>query len=177
MIRNRPHAHPALWVGSSHGAEAFSKVRTDLEQQREYDPCLSRLQAVRDDDVFGFATNDASVSEREIMSDQQPHPSIAYGKVYKEETPDVVKAWADFNGAVFSEEREVPRKYLELIAVAVAVTTQCEFCIRAHTALAVKAGATDNELAEASWVAAALRAGGAFTHGRIAFQTADQHRH
>lgn len=111
-------------------------------------------------------------------TDSAPHPdSRTYGRVYKKETPDILKAWGELNSAVFSEEREVPRKYLELIAVGVALTTQCEFCIEGHTAAAVKAGATDAELAEASWVAAALRAGGAFAHGRIAFQVADQHRH
>ncbi len=106
--------------------------------------------------------------------DKDPRP---YGKVYKKETPDILKAWGDLNQAVFSEERVVPRKYLELIAIGVALTTQCEFCIESHTAAAVDAGATDAEIAEASWVAAALRAGGAFTHGRIAFQVADDHRH
>lgn len=101
----------------------------------------------------------------------------AYGRIYKKHTPDVNKIWGELNGAIFSEDREVPRKYLELIAVGVALTTQCEFCIEGHTKAAVDAGATDAELTEASWVAAALRAGGAFTHGRIAFQVADHHRH
>lgn len=100
-----------------------------------------------------------------------------YGRVYKKQTADVLKAWADFNGAVFSEDRQVPVKYLELIAVGVALTTQCEFCIESHTAKAVEAGATDAELAEAAWVSAALRAGGAFAHGRIALQAADHYRH
>jgi AhpD family alkylhydroperoxidase len=55
-------------------------------------------------------------------------------------------------------------KYKELIAVAVAVTTQCPYCIDIHTSNARRAGATDAELAEAAIVAAALRAGGAITH-------------
>ncbi|GAA1452632.1 carboxymuconolactone decarboxylase family protein [Nesterenkonia lacusekhoensis] len=101
----------------------------------------------------------------------------AYGRVYKKHTPDIMKTWGEFNSAVFSEEREVPVKYLELIAIGVAMTTQCEYCIESHTARAVEAGATDAELAEASWVAAALRAGGAFTHGRLAFKNAEEHRH
>lgn len=112
------------------------------------------------------------------MSESTPSSdSRSYGRVYKKHTPDVMKAWGEFNGAVFSQEREIPVKYLELIAVGVALTTQCEFCIEGHTAKAVDAGATDEELAEAAWVAAALRAGGAFAHGRIAFQAADGHRH
>lgn len=103
--------------------------------------------------------------------------SRTYGKVYKQYTPDILKVWGEFNEAVFSEDREIPVKYLELIALGVAFTTQCEFCIEGHTANAVKAGATEAEIAEAAWVAAALRAGGAFTHGRVAFQLADASPH
>src|SRR5438128_8215092 len=58
----------------------------------------------------------------------------------------------------------IPVKYKELIAVAVAVTTQCPYCIDIHSASARKAGATDAEMTEAAMVAAALRAGGAVTH-------------
>ena len=98
----------------------------------------------------------------------------AYTKVYKQETPDILKAWGDFDGAVFAEEgREIPLKYRELIALGVALTTQCVYCIDAHSNNAVKAGASQAELAEAAWVAAALRAGGAFAHGRLAFKLTD----
>jgi AhpD family alkylhydroperoxidase len=58
----------------------------------------------------------------------------------------------------------IPKKYKELIAVAVALTTQCPYCIDIHADAACRAGASDEELAEASFVAAALRAGGAVTH-------------
>ncbi len=61
-------------------------------------------------------------------------------------------------------EGAIPVKYKELIAVAVAVTTQCPYCIDIHAANARRAGATEAELAEATIVAAALRAGGAITH-------------
>lgn len=90
---------------------------------------------------------------------------------YKESTPDVMKSWVDFNVAVFAEEgREIPLKYRELIALAVTLTTQCVYCIEGHSKKAVSAGATQGELAEAAWVATAIRAGGAFSHGRLAFK-------
>ena len=63
------------------------------------------------------------------------------------------------------------------MALSVAFTTQCSFCIDAHTKGAIKAGANDAEIAEAAWVAAALRAGGAFTHGRMALQISDSVNH
>ena len=58
----------------------------------------------------------------------------------------------------------VPKKYKELIALAVALTTQCPYCLELHRAAAHKAGATPAEMAETALVAAALRAGAAITH-------------
>ena len=68
----------------------------------------------------------------------------------------------------------IPVKYKELIAVAVALTTQCPYCIDIHSANARKAGATDAEITEAAMVAAALRAGGAVTHATHALLTEAQ---
>jgi AhpD family alkylhydroperoxidase len=59
----------------------------------------------------------------------------------------------------------IPRKYKELMAVAVALTTQCAYCIAIHKKNAVDAGATPEELAETVHVAAVIRAGGAVAHG------------
>ena len=70
-----------------------------------------------------------------------------------------------FDVAAFKEVA-IPLKYKELMAVAVALTTQCPYCIEIHSKKAKKAGATEQELAETSLVAAALRAGGAGPHGQ-----------
>lgn len=87
--------------------------------------------------------------------------------------PDVMKAfWAFDKAAVAAGSISV--KYKELIAVAVAVTTQCPYCIDIHTANAKAAGATDAELVEASMVAASLRAGGAVTHTTHALSKASE---
>ncbi len=59
----------------------------------------------------------------------------------------------------------IPKKYKELMAVAVALTTQCPYCLEIHKKHAVDAGATQEELAEVTFVAAALRAGAAVVHG------------
>jgi AhpD family alkylhydroperoxidase len=78
--------------------------------------------------------------------------------------PDAWKAFETFDKAAF-KEGAIPLKYKELMAVAVALTTQCPYCIEIHAKKAKKAGATEQELAETTLVAAALRAGGAVTHG------------
>jgi AhpD family alkylhydroperoxidase len=77
--------------------------------------------------------------------------------------PEVMKAFWAFDKASVAEGA-IPVKYKELIAVAVALTTQCPYCIDIHNGNARKAGATDVELAEAAMVAASLRAGAAVTH-------------
>ena len=75
----------------------------------------------------------------------------------------VMKAFWAFDKAAVAEGA-IPVKYKELIAVAVALTTQCPYCIDIHSNNARNAGANDAEIAEAAMVAAALRAGAAVTH-------------
>jgi AhpD family alkylhydroperoxidase len=77
--------------------------------------------------------------------------------------PQVLKAFWEFDKAAVADGA-IPVKYKELIAVAVALTTQCPYCIAIHSDNARKAGATEIEMAEASMVAASLRAGAAVTH-------------
>jgi AhpD family alkylhydroperoxidase len=77
--------------------------------------------------------------------------------------PEVMKAFWAFDKASVADGA-IPVKYKELIAVAIALTTQCPYCIDIHSGNARKAGATDAEIVEAAMVAASLRAGGAVTH-------------
>lgn len=78
--------------------------------------------------------------------------------------PDAMAAFGAFDAAAMADGA-VSKKTKELIAVAVALTTQCQYCLTIHTEFAKKAGATEEELAEVTFVAAALRAGAAITHG------------
>ena len=78
--------------------------------------------------------------------------------------PEAFKAFVAFDEAAV-KHGVIPLKYKELMAVAVALTTQCPYCIEIHSKKARKAGATEQELAETTLLAAALRAGGAMTHG------------
>jgi AhpD family alkylhydroperoxidase len=78
--------------------------------------------------------------------------------------PEAFKGFVAFDEAAF-KHGVIPLKYKELIAVAVALTTQCPYCIEIHAKRARKAGASEQELSETTLIAAALRAGGAMTHG------------
>src|ERR1700722_4889950 len=77
--------------------------------------------------------------------------------------PKAMEAFWAFDKAALADGA-VPKKYKELIAVAVALTTQCPYCLELHGSAAKAAGATQEELAETALVAAAMRAGAAVTH-------------
>jgi AhpD family alkylhydroperoxidase len=83
--------------------------------------------------------------------------------------PESYRAFVAFDAAAFAGG-VIPLKYKELMTVAVALTTHCPYCIDLHAKKARKAGATEQELAEATLVAAALRAGGAMKHGTHALE-------
>ncbi|MBL8745758.1 MAG: carboxymuconolactone decarboxylase family protein [Phycisphaerae bacterium] len=84
----------------------------------------------------------------------------------RELTPDVSAAFQAFQSKVFAEGA-LSAKSKQIIAVAVAHVTQCQQCIQSHTKAALRAGATPPELMEAVWVAAEMRAGGAYAHSTV----------
>ena len=82
-------------------------------------------------------------------------------------------AFEAFNKAVFADGA-LPAKIKQIIAVAVAHVTQCPYCIEGHTKAALRAGASPEELMEAIWVAAEMRAGGAYAHSTLMLATLAQ---
>jgi AhpD family alkylhydroperoxidase len=78
-----------------------------------------------------------------------------------------------FNHATERDGGSIPRKYRELIAIGVALTTQCSYCIDVHTRSARANGVTKEELAEVAFVAAAVRAGGTLGHSLLALRLFD----
>lgn len=99
-----------------------------------------------------------------------PDASRDLARKRRELTPDTLAAFRAFSEQVFADGA-LPGKTKELIAVAVAHVTQCPYCIRAHTESALKKGATQQEVMEAIWVAAEMRAGGAYAHSNLAIDT------
>jgi AhpD family alkylhydroperoxidase len=81
--------------------------------------------------------------------------------------PDIAAAFVKFDQDVF-EEGALSTKTKELIAIGAAHVTRCPYCIEVHVNSAKKAGASDEEIAEAIFVGIALNAGASFTHSCIA---------
>jgi AhpD family alkylhydroperoxidase len=83
--------------------------------------------------------------------------------------PEAMKAFWAFDKATF-EPGAIDALHKQLMAVAVALTTQCPYCIELHMKTARQAGATDQMLAEVTLVSASMRAGGAITHAAHLFR-------
>lgn len=90
-------------------------------------------------------------------------------------SPKNIEAWRNFSKTVF-EEGALSEKTKQLIAVAVAHVTQCPYCIRSHSRIALRRGATKEEIMEAIWVAAEMRAGAAYAHATIAMDEMEKIR-
>ena len=99
-----------------------------------------------------------------------PVASREIAKKREEFAPQTLNTFRAFSHQVFADGA-LPSKTKELIAVAVAHVTQCAYCIRSHTQRARLKGATGEEIMEAIWVAAEMRAGGAISHSAIAIDT------
>jgi AhpD family alkylhydroperoxidase len=85
----------------------------------------------------------------------------------RELTPEIEATFQAFTQKVFAEGA-LSVKVKQIIAVAVAHVTQCPYCIKGHTKAAMRHGASQEELMEAIWVAAEMRAGGAYAHSVLA---------
>ena len=103
-----------------------------------------------------------------------PAPSPALSRRRTALAPEPARAFTAFSKAVFADGA-LPSKTKQLLAVAVAHVTQCPYCIRGHTRAALNQGATDEEIMEAIWVAAEMRAGGAYAHSQLALDVMADH--
>ena len=109
------------------------------------------------------------------MSEHFHEPSdLRFLKDMSRHAPTDFNAWLGLDNIVRREDGAVPRKYRELLALAVAFTTQCPYCIQVHVKGAKDAGASREEITETTFIAAALRAGAAATHGAMAMKFYEQ---
>jgi AhpD family alkylhydroperoxidase len=104
-----------------------------------------------------------------------PKPTAELARMREEHAPGTHQAFVEFSNHVFAPGA-LDAKTKQLIAVAVAHVTQCPYCIRSHTKAAMRQGASEYDLMEAIWVAAEMRAGGAYAHSLLALDTATEVR-
>ncbi len=107
-----------------------------------------------------------------------PAPSRDLADKRRALAPAPHAAFEAFSAAVFADGA-IDTRTKQLIAVAVAHVTQCPYCIKGHTRAALRRGATPEQVMEAVWVAAEMRAGGAYAHAALSVATIveEEHRH
>jgi AhpD family alkylhydroperoxidase len=108
------------------------------------------------------------------MSDYHDPADLKLLPEMKKLAPEEFKGFVALDSIIGREGGAIPKKYRELIALGVAFTTQCPYCLDVHTRGAKRAGATREEIVAVSMLAAALRAGAAVTHGALALKLFDR---
>ncbi len=108
------------------------------------------------------------------MADYHEHSDLAFLDEMAKLAPTEFAGFVRLDSIVGRSDGAVPLKYRELMALAVAFTTQCPYCLDVHTAAAKAAGATREEVVETALIAAAMRAGAAVTHGALALKLFDK---
>src|SRR4051794_40403339 len=109
------------------------------------------------------------------MADKAMYPAATreLAQARREFAPEAQAAFDAFSRAVFTDGA-LSAKVKQTVAVAVAHVTQCPYCIKGHTKAALRAGATPQELMEAIWVAAEMRAGAAYAHSALTLATIEE---
>ena len=95
--------------------------------------------------------------------------NLAQLKKLDENAPESMKAFWEFDKLAY-QPGAIDGLHKQLIALAVALTTQCPYCLEIHRKAAVEAGATEKMIAETAVIAMAMRAGGAVTHSTHLFK-------
>jgi len=108
------------------------------------------------------------------MSSYQSPEDLSHAAALARLAPREAQAFLQLKASAERHDGQIPDKYRELISLAVALTTQCAYCIDVHTRNAVAAGVSQQELAEAVFITAALRAGAAVCHGLMALRLHDE---
>ena len=98
--------------------------------------------------------------------------NMSLGK-FSEETPEQMKGFMELMKAVESEG-ELDRKQKELVALGCAVTSHCKWCIAFHVKNALDAGATKQEILEATWVAVLMGGGPALMYAQCVLEALDE---
>jgi alkylhydroperoxidase/carboxymuconolactone decarboxylase family protein len=80
------------------------------------------------------------------------------------ESQELAEKFFDYYGAVFAEG-ELTEREKALIALAVAHTIQCPYCIDAFTQACLEKGSNLAEMTEAVHVVTAIRGGASLVHG------------
>lgn len=104
------------------------------------------------------------------MKEYQNPKDRKYTQQLLDSAPQESSAFMNLKHTAERADGVIPVKYRELMSIAVALTTQCAYCLESHIQNAKNAGATKDEIAETVFIASAIRAGGAVGNGLMAIR-------
>jgi AhpD family alkylhydroperoxidase len=110
------------------------------------------------------------------MQQYQTPTDRAYTKTLMDAAKPESAAFMNLKHSAERTDGVIPIKYRELMSLAVALTTQCAYCIESHINNAIQAGASREEIAETIFISAALRAGGAVGTGLMAMRMFEENK-
>lgn len=83
---------------------------------------------------------------------------------YEKKCPEAAAGFYILHDTIVNREGKISNKTKEFIALGIAVSQRCKYCIYFHTASAMKYGATEEEILEAASVAVYMGGGPAFVY-------------
>ena len=83
---------------------------------------------------------------------------------FEKKCPDVSASFYALHDIIVNKEGILSIKEKEFIALGIAVSARCEYCIYYHTARAMESGATEEEILEAASVAIYMGGGPALSY-------------
>ncbi|WP_010676651.1 carboxymuconolactone decarboxylase family protein [Bacillus timonensis] len=128
--------------------------------------------ALKAGSAMAHGLNALEAYDGENSGDLYQKSSMARFKEFAELSPEGFRSFNQFDREAMKPGL-ISRKDKELIAIAIAHVTGCPYCIEIHTKNLKKLGASHEELAEAIFVATALKAGSALAHSVNALNAYD----
>lgn len=92
----------------------------------------------------------------------------------EEKCPDVGAAFYNLQESIIYKEGALSIKEKEFIALGIAVSMGCEYCVYAHTAGAMKSGATEEEILEVASIAVYMQGGPGLTYMKYVFNALEE---
>ena len=109
------------------------------------------------------------------MSNYQSSSDFKYLASLLKYAPNETQAFIHFDQQKIKRtDGVIPTKTRELIALAIALTMQCAYCIDVHVKGAKRAGVSVDELAELISISASVRSGATMAHGLLAMRLFEQ---
>ncbi len=83
---------------------------------------------------------------------------------FENKCPDIATSFSNLHDSIMNSGGQLSIKEKEFIALGIAVSTRCEYCIFYHTMAAMKTGATEEEILEAASVAIYMSGGPGYVY-------------